>query len=49
MKASLMYKILKDQSAPHLRGSFVKPNEININYNLRNLETDLALPRPKKN
>ena len=26
--------------------SFVKLNDTNINYNLRNIETDLALPRP---
>ena len=29
--------------------SFVKLNDININYNLRNIETDLALPRPYTN
>ena len=44
-----MYKILNDQSAPHLRASCEKPNDCNINYSLRNLETDLALPRPKAN
>ena len=44
-----MYKILNDQSAPHLRASCEKPNDCNINYNLRNLETDLALSRPKTN
>ena len=26
-----------------------KLNDTNINYNVRNLETDLALPRPKTN
>ena len=37
-----MYKILNDQSAPHLRASILKLNDYtNINYNLRNLETDL--------
>ena len=40
-KATLMYKIL--------RAYFTKLNGININYNLRNLETDLALPRPRTN
>ena len=44
-----MYKILNDQSAPHLRASCKKSYYCNINYNLRNLETDLALPRPKTN
>ena len=46
---TLMHKILNDQSAPHLRASCEKPNDCNISYNLRNLETDLALPRPKTN
>ena len=37
-----MYKILNDQSAPHLRAFILKlSNYTNINYNLRNLETDL--------
>ena len=31
---------------PQLNNSFVKLNDTNINYNLRNIETDLALPRP---
>ena len=38
----LLYKILNDQSAPHLRAFILKLNNYtNINYNLRNLETDL--------
>ena len=45
-KVTLMYKILNDLSAPQLSNSFVKLNDTNINYNLRNIETDLALPRP---
>ena len=45
-KATLMYKVLNDLSAPQLSNSFVKLNDVNINYNLRNIETDLALPRP---
>ena len=48
-KATLMYKILNDLSAPQLSNSFIKLNDTNINYNLRNLETDLALPRPYTN
>ena len=48
-KATLMYKILNDLSAPQLSNSFVKLNDTNINYNLRNIETDLALPRPYTN
>ena len=48
-KATLMYKILNDLSALQLSNSFVKRNDTNINYNLRNIETDLALPRPYTN
>ena len=44
-----MYKILNDLSAPQLSHSFVKLNDTNKNYNLRNIETDLALPRPYTN
>ena len=44
-----MYKILNDQSAPQLTTSFTKLNDANINYNLRNVETDLILPRPNNN
>ena len=44
-----MYKILNDQSAPQLTASFTKLNENNINYNLRSVETDLALPKPNTN
>ena len=39
-----------DLSAPQLSNSFVKLSDGNINYNLqRNIETDLALPRPCTN
>ena len=49
IEATIMYKILTGQCAPHLRDSFTKLNDHNINYNLGNLETDLSLPRPKTN
>ena len=48
-KATLMYKILNDLSAPKLSNSFVKLNNTNINYNLRNIESDVALPKPYTN
>ena len=48
-KATHMYKILNDLPAPQLSNSFVKLNDTNINYNLRTIETDLALPRPYTN
>ena len=34
---------------PQPSNSFAKLNDTNINYNLRNIETDLALPRPCTN
>ena len=44
-----MYKILNDPSAPQLSDSFVKLNNTNINYNLRNIDSDLALSKPYTN
>ena len=44
-----MYKILNDLSASQLSNSFVKLNDTNINYDFRNIEIDLALPRPYTN
>ena len=46
---SLMDKILNDLSAPQPSNSFVKLNDTSINYNLRNIEIDLALSRPYTN
>ena len=43
---NVLFQILNDLSAPQLSNSFVKLNDTNRNYNLRNIETDLALPRP---
>ena len=40
-----MYKILNDLSAPQLSNSIIKLNDTKINYNLRSIETDIALPR----
>ena len=44
-----MYKILIEQSAPSLREKFIKIKDLNREYNLRSNDTDLALPKPKKN
>ena len=43
IKSSMIYL------PPNWVTPFVKLNDININYNLRNIETDLALPRPYTN
>ena len=37
-----MYKILNDHTAPGLRGSFVRTEIGQTNYNLRNTATDLT-------
>ena len=47
-KSVLMYKILNDRTAPGLRGSFVRREIGQTNYNLRNTATDLTLPKPKR-
>lgn len=42
-----MYKILNDHTAPNLKGLFRRKNITQNNYNLRNSNIDLALPKPK--
>jgi hypothetical protein len=44
-----MYKILNENCSPCLRESLVRLSELNRGHNLRNQETDLALPKPKTN
>ncbi len=44
-----MYKILNENYSPCLRDSLVRLRDLNRGYNLRNNETDLALPKPKTN
>jgi len=47
-KSTLMYKILNDDNAPNLRNSFVRRNDDQTDYHLRNSATDLTLPKPKR-
>ena len=49
LKSTLMYKILNENCSPCLRESLVRLSELNRRHNLRNQETDLALPKPKTN
>ena len=42
-----MYKILNNHTAPNLKGLFRRNDITQINYNLRNSNTDVALPKPK--
>ena len=47
-KLTLMYNILNNGTAPCLRQFFSAPSDINNNYNLRNYDSDLSIPQPKK-
>ena len=49
LKLIMMLKILHDQSVPLLRNLFLKVEDFQDNYDLRNRDTDLALPKPKTN
>ena len=44
-----MLKLLHDQIAPLLHNLFLKVEDCQDNYGLRNRDTDLALPKPKTN
>jgi hypothetical protein len=48
LKPIIIYKILKGHTTPNLKESFRLNNETGNTYNLRNTETDLALPKSKK-
>ena len=43
-----MYNILNNGTAPCLRQFFSAQSDINNNYNLRNYDSDLSIPKPKK-
>ena len=43
-----MYKIINDHAAPNLKQLFRRCSEGDSPYDLRNRETDLVLPKPKK-
>ena len=45
---TLMYNILNNGTAPCLRQFFSARSDINNNYNLRNYDSDLSIPKPKK-
>jgi hypothetical protein len=47
LKSILMYKVLNENYSPCLRESLVRLRELNRGHNLRNQETDLALPKPE--
>jgi hypothetical protein len=43
-----MYQIINDHAAPNLKQLFRRCSEGDSPYDLRNRETDLVLPKPKK-
>ena len=49
LKSVLLYKILNENYSPCLRDMFVRLRDLNRQYNLRNYDMDLALPKPKTN
>ena len=48
LKSVFIYKIVSGHTAPNLKGVFCFNNDRDNIYNLRNRETDLALPMPRK-
>ena len=48
MKSVFLYKILNDYTAPNLKQSLVGGSSIPASYNLRNTETDIVLPKPRR-
>ena len=49
LKCVLLYKVFNEDYSPCLRESLVRLTNLNRGYNLRNGETDVALPKPKTN
>ena len=47
-KATFLYKVLSNSAAPILKDSFISRNILLNNYNLRNSQTDLTLPKPNR-
>ena len=47
-KPKFLYKVLSNSAAPTLKDSFISRNIFLNNYNLRNSQTDLTLPKPNR-
>ena len=47
-KATFLYKFLSNSAAPILNDSFTSRNILLNDYNLRNSQTDLTLPKPNR-
>jgi hypothetical protein len=48
MKSIFLYKILNHYTAPNLKESLIGSSLTQANYNLRNIYTDLALSKPRR-
>jgi hypothetical protein len=48
LKAKFLYKVLSNSAAPTLKDSLISRNILLNNYNLRNSQTDLTLPKPNR-
>ena len=46
-KSVLMYKVLNNHTAPSLRASFIRMRDTQYDYQLRNREIDLVIPKPR--
>jgi hypothetical protein len=47
-KATFLYKVLSNSAAPILKDAFISINILLNNYNFRNSQTDLTLPKPNR-
>ncbi len=48
MKSIFLYKIQHDYTAPSLKESLIGSSLMHANYNLRNTNTDIPLPKPRR-
>ena len=46
-KSALMFKILNNHSAPNLKDKFITGDTNLSNYNLRNADMNLLVPKPR--
>ena len=47
-KATFLYKVLTNTAAPTLKDSLIRKSTLQSNYNLRNSQTDLSLPKSNR-
>ena len=48
MRSIFLYEILNDYTAPNLKQSLVGTCTMPASYNLRSTDTDIALPKPRR-